>query len=330
MKRILHLAFLMMVVFIGLFSFSANAQKQGSVLFGRGTYPGDDSSFLAIRNAGFSTFILSSFYIKANGDVVSGDDGRHPIIQNGRFTGSNEWISRVASLRNKKHGINRIEILLEGRWFNQAPNTYDFIRDWLDSNKAVAGVVPGTSDSSTMYGILKIFKEVIGADAICIDDESVYDSVSIVRLGQMAKRAGMKMSLCPYTRTSYWKYIMDNSAKGLVDNIYLQCYDGGKNNTPGPWITALGDKIPLYPIFLCRGAFSTCKPNHNSKTPEEISLLMQQYKKEYPGLPGGGIWQMQDIKDFVRKNCSVTDPSSGTASSVVEYLEQLKNAVVKF
>lgn len=328
MKNRLFLFTRLMCLLFVLMQFSMNGLAQNtSVLFGRGTYPGDDSSYVMIRNSGFSTFMLSSFYIRSNGDVYSGDDNKHPIMQNGQFTGDKSWIERVKSLRKGKSGIKRIEILLEGRWFNQAPNTYDFIRDWLDSNKAEQGVIPGTGKNSTLYGILKVFKKVIGADAICIDDESVYDSVSIVRLGAMARSVGMKMSLCPYTRIPFWKYILDNSAPGLVDAVYLQCYDGGRRNTPAPWVSGMGGLIPVYPIFLCRGAFSTCATNHNSKTVDEIKLLMNQFKKEYPALPGGGIWQMQDVKSFVRMNCSVSDPSSGTATSVRDYLEQLRKAL---
>ncbi len=144
----------------------------------------------------------------------------------------------------------------------------------------------------------------------------------------MTRRVKMKMSLCPYTRIPFWKYILDNSAPGLVDAVYLQCYDGGRRNTPAPWATALGNNVPVYPIFLCRGAFSTCKTNHNSKTPEEIRLLMDQYKKEYTSLSGAGIWQMEDVKSFVRMNCTIHDPSSGTAVSVSDYLQQLKKALL--
>jgi len=315
-------------VFCSMAGFSVNAQpKDNLVLFGRGTYPGDDSSFALIRNAGFSTFILSSFYIRSNGDVYSGDDNRHPIIQNGRYTGDKAWIDRIASLRSRKGTIARIEILLEGRWFNQAPNTYDFIRDWLDSNKAEQGVVTGMDDNSTLYKILKVFKDEMGVDAICIDDESVYDSLSVVRLSAMTRRAGMKMSLCPYTRMAYWKYILDNAAPGIVDAVYLQCYDGGKRNTPAPWIQGLGAKAPVYPVFLCRGAFGTCATDHNSKTPSEIRLAMHRYKNESPALAGGGIWQMEDIKSYVRMNCAAKDAESGTAITVVDYLQQLKKAL---
>jgi hypothetical protein len=317
----------LLIVFFGMAEFPVSAQsKDKLVLFGRGTYPGNDSDFALIRNAGFSTFILSSFYIRSNGDVYSDDDNRHPIIQNGRYTGDKAWINRIASLRNPKGGITRIEVLLEGRWFNQAPNTYDFIRDWLDSNKAEQGVVAGMEDNSTLYKILKVFKDEMGVDAISIDDESVYDSLSIVRLSAMSRRAGMKMSLCPYTRMAYWKYILNN-APGIVDAVYLQCYDGGRRNTPRPWIQGLGDAVPVFPVFLCRGAFGTCATDHNSKTPAEIETAMRQYKNESPGLAGGGIWQMEDIKSFVRMNCAARDSLSGTAVTVADYLQQLKKAL---
>jgi hypothetical protein len=296
------------------------------VLFGRGTYPGDDSSFAMIRNSGFTTVMLSSFYIKANGDVYSGDDGHQPIVHEGRFTGSREWIKRIASLRSGG-SVRRIEILLEGRWFNQAPNTYDFIRDWIDSSKGAPGTVPGTGKSSTLFGILRSMKEEIGVDAICIDDESVYDTASVIRLGEMANSLHLHMSLCPYARTHFWKAVLDGSQPGVVDAIYLQCYDGGKNAVPGDWFRALGSAMPVYPIFLCRGAFSTCGVSHNSKSPEEIKSQLQEFKKGYPDMHGAGVWQMADIKSYVRQNCAATDPTSGTATSVPEYLSQLKTCL---
>ena len=272
--------------------------------------------------------MLSSFYIRADGDVYSGDDPHHPVIHQGKYTGSEEWLKRVRSVKGNPGSIGRIEILLEGRWYNQPPNTFDFIRDWIDSGgKAASGVIPGVGPGSTLYAIARVMREKIGADAICIDDESVYDSPSIVRLGEMVHGLGMHMTLCPFTKIPFWKGVIDSSGKGIVDAIYLQCYDGGKNNTMGPWVQGLQSDIPIYPIFLCRGAFSTCASDHNSKTPDEIRAEMQGFKKEYPGLKGAGVWQMADIKDYIRMNCAVKDPVSGNATTVPQYLGQLKESL---
>lgn len=324
--RSLFLAFLCLFFFSATFA-AAPPADTNLTLFGRGMYPGDDSTYAHLKASGFNTIILSSFYIKANGDVYSGDDNKNPVIHNGKYVGSKEWLKHVASLRKGKSSVTRIEILLEGRWFNQPPNTFDYIQDWANSTKADSGVVMGTDKNSTLYKINKVFKDVIGADAICIDDESVYDSPSIIKLGAMVSKMGMHMTLCPFKTVPYWKEIIDASQKGLIDAIYLQCYDGGARTTPGPWVKNAATTIPVYPIFLCRGAFSTCAVNHNSKSPEEIKAEMIRFKKDYPELKGGAVWQMADIKSYVKQGCAVKDPSSGTATSVVEYISQLKNSI---
>jgi hypothetical protein len=216
-------------------------------------YPGDDSTFENIRTSGFTTVILSSFYIHANGDVYSGDD-RAPIIHDGRYVGNKEWISRVASLKQRPGSVTRIEILLEGRWYNQPPNTFDFIQDWSDPKKVIPGIVTGTGRRSTLYTISEIFRKEIGVDAVCIDDESVYNSASTIRFGKMIHKLNMHMSLCPFRNSGYWKDVISGSKKGLVDAIYLQCYDGGARNAPGRWKDSLDTELPVYPILIM--------PNH--------------------------------------------------------------------
>lgn len=320
--RSLFLSFL----FLTLFS-HAFAADTTLIMFGRGMYPGDDSTYSNLKASGFTTIMLSSFYIKANGDVYSGDDNKNPIIHDGKYVGSKEWLKRVASLKKKSTSVTRIEILLEGRWFNQPPNTFDYIKDWTEGTKEFPGIVTGTGPNSTLYKINKVFKDVIGADAICIDDESVYDSPSIIKLGAMVSKMNMHMTLCPFKTVPYWKEVIEGSQKGLIDAIYLQCYDGGARTTPGPWVKNAATTIPVYPIFLCRGAFSTCATNHNSKTPEEIKALMKSFKVEYPALKGGAIWQMADIIGYVKRGCAVQDPTSGSATTVVEFLSQLKNSL---
>lgn len=296
-------------------------------LYGRGLYPGDDSSFDEIRLSGFTTVILSSFYVHENGDVYSGDS-RNPIIHDGKYIGDTAWLRRIASLKHGPGSVTRLEILLEGRWFNQPPNTFDFIRDWSDPGRQLPGIVTGTGRTSTLYQIAKLFKNDLGVDAVCIDDESVYDSVSILRFGAMLGRLGLHMSLCPFTNLRYWKALIEGSERGLIDAIYLQCYDGGARNTPGEWVDSLASDIPLYPIFLCRGAFSSCSPSHNSKSPDEIKAEMMRFHISYPGMKGGAVWQMADVRNYVRSNCAILDPQSGSAVSVKEYLMQLKESLL--
>jgi hypothetical protein len=297
-------------------------------LFGRGLYPGADPTFESLRTSGFTTIVLSSFYIHANGDVYSGDDSQNPIIHDGRYVGDKKWPERIASLKKQPGSVKRIEILLEGRWFDQPPNTYDYILDWSDTARSVPGITTGTGAGSTLYGIVKVLRDDLGIDAVCIDDESVYNSASIIKFGMMVGGLNMHMTLCPFTRPKYWKEIIDGSQKGLIDAVYLQCYDGGMRNVPARWDSSLATTIPIYPIFLCRGSYKTCATAHNSKTPAEIRTEMIRWKKDYPVMAGGAIWQVADLKDYVKMNCAVQDPSSGNATSLSQYLAELKDALL--
>ena len=295
------------------------------VLFGRGLYPGDDTTYQLLKNSGFNTLLLSSFYIHADGDLYSGDSPQ-PIVHEGKWVGDTAYVRRVNDLK-KQSSISRIEILLEGRWYGQPPNTFDFIRDWYDPSKTVPGIVTGTGGQSTLYNICRVLKEALGADAFCIDDESVYDSASIIAMGKIAASLNMHMTLCPYTGYTYWGDILKSSAINVVDALYLQCYDGGMNNEIKDWAAALKPKQPIYPIFMVRGSFSTCDTYKGSKSVAEISGRLKDFKRGYPEMSGAAIWQIDDLKKFVMMGCAVKEPASGSAKSVAEFLDQLKEAL---
>jgi len=307
------------------YSPAAPLPKKNLAMFGRGLYPGNDTTFNLLKSSGFNTLLLSSFYIHADGDLYSGDS-HQPIIHNGKWVGDPSYVKRVNDLK-KKSSISRIEILLEGRWYGQPPNTFDFIRDWYDSSKTVPGIVTGTDPQSTLYNIVRILKEVLNADAICIDDESVYDSPSIIAMGKIAANLNMHMTLCPFRGYKYWGDILKASDENVVDALYLQCYDGGIRNEIKDWVGALKPKQPIYPIFMVRGSFSTCGTHKGSKSVEEIKTQLKGFNKDYPEISGAAIWQVQDLYDFVKLGCAVKEPTSGKATSVTEFLSQLKTAL---
>lgn len=296
-------------------------------MFGRGLYPGNDTTYRLLKKSGFNTVLLSSFYIHADGDLYSGDS-HQPIIHKGKWVGDQSYVKRVRDLK-KNSSISRIEILLEGRWYGQPPNTFDFIRDWYDPSKSVPGIVTGTDEQSTLYNICRILKEELGADSFCIDDESVYDSPSIIAMGKIAGKLNMHMTLCPFRGYKYWGEILKASDANVVDALYLQCYDGGIRNEIKNWVEALQPTQPIYPIFMVRGSFSTCDTHKGSKSVEEISAQLKGFKKNYPAMSGAAIWQMDDLKNFVTLNCAIKQPLSGSARSVKEFLSQLKKALKK-
>src|ERR1700712_1848443 len=133
---------------------AADLPAKNLSIFGRGLYPGEDTTYQLLKHSGFSTVLLSSFYIHADGDLYSGDS-HMPIIHNGKWVGDSSYVRRVVDLK-KNSSVIRIEILLEGRWYGQPPNTYDFIRDWYDPSKKVPGIVTGTGEQSALFTMCKV------------------------------------------------------------------------------------------------------------------------------------------------------------------------------
>jgi len=107
----------------------------------------------------------------------------------------------------------------------------------------------------------------------------------------------------------------------------FKCYNGGTRNTVAAWHDSLQINIRAYPIFLYRGAFGKCSSNQNGKTTDEIKAQMISFKEDYAAMSGGAIWQMADVKNYVRMNCAALDSSSGSAATVSGYLEQLRNSL---
>jgi hypothetical protein len=325
---------LLLVIFLAAFSHLCFAQQtyapaaplpaRNLAIFGRGLYPGNDTTYRLLKHSGFNTLLLSSFYIHADGDLYSGDS-HQPIIHNGKWVGDPAYVRRVTDLK-RKSSISRIEILLEGRWYGQPPNTFDFIRDWYDPAKTVPGIVTGIGAQSTLYNICKVLKEVLGADALCIDDESVYDSPSIIAMGRIAANLNMHMTLCPFRGYTYWGDILKSSDVNVVDALYLQCYDGGIKNEIKDWVGALKPKQPIYPIFMVRGSFSTCDSYKGSKSITEIMTQLNGFKRNYTEISRAAVWQTEDLKNFITMGCAVKKPESGSAKSVAEFLDQLKKA----
>ncbi len=69
------------------FALAAPLPAKNLAMFGRGLYPGDEATYQLLKQSGFGTVLLSSFYIHVDGDLYSGDS-HQPIIHKGKWV----WI----------------------------------------------------------------------------------------------------------------------------------------------------------------------------------------------------------------------------------------------
>ncbi len=232
-----------------------------------------------LKASGFNTLIQWSLHIDTSGNLKMNDE---TVCTNGSYTGQSAWSNQWLSYKSGTTSIERLEISVG------AGGTTDFA-----SIKALCSSgVPGTD--SNLYKNMLALKNATGADAINLDTEDTYDSISTINFCKMCINMGYSyITLCPYTNTAYWKAVKDGLeawSPGVVDRIYLQCYDGGSGNNPGTWKTNLG--MPVIPGLWCT---NTGKPYYG-KTPAQVQSQLTSWNASY-GIAGGFIWLYDDIRN---------------------------------
>ena len=122
------------------------------------------------------------------------------------------------------------------------------------------------------------------------DDESIYDINSSVAFAKMLGAIGLKYTIAPYTNINFWLTVK-NQVGSMLDRVYLQCYDGGRNNNPSSWQNTLGIKVvPLVWV------------TNDSKPSEGTTASQAKTKFTNWGsagtLAGGGYWNDYDIENM--------------------------------
>lgn len=225
------------VLFCMLFSiFLSNAQE--AAIYAGGPIYYTPGSIQELKNSGFSTVIVWTIHIEANGDL--GFNGEFPLVRNGEYIGNEtypEFPANINALKTAPTSINRVEFGLSAA----GSGTFDAVRDFYNSE----GFGPGT----TLYNNFKALQEAIPyIDAFNNDDERTYHVESAVAFTKMLAELGFKNAIVPYTRTSFWRALVQQVNSEYPNNIdrnYLQCYAGGGGNNPCSSSWDFG--IPVYP-----------------------------------------------------------------------------------
>lgn len=273
-----------LAIVLGMFTISAARAVSAADTAVSAIYSGGPSYLVSstlddLKSSGFNTLIQWSLHIDTNGNLKMNDE---TLCTSGAYTGQAAWSTQWLSYKSGTSSIKRLEISVG------AGGTTDFA-----SIKALCS--SGVPDSnSNLYKNMLALKNATGADAINLDTEDTYDSVSTINFCKMCINIGYSyITLCPYTNTTYWKAVKDGLESfkpGVVDRIYLQCYDGGAGNNPGTWKTNLG--MSVIPGLWCT---NTGKPTYG-KTPAQVQSQLTSWNSSY-GIAGGFIWLYDDIRN---------------------------------
>ncbi|PVI02984.1 hypothetical protein DM02DRAFT_699296 [Periconia macrospinosa] len=232
------------------------------------------SNTSAITTSGFNAAIMFGVGILQNGDIMyySNTPGSVDtlIASGGQYVGGTALQNKVRSLKASGSSINRLEIC-------------------TNSNNIQALMAsPGPGSNTNLYRNLASLKTAWGLDAVNNNDEAIYHLDSTLKFGRMVGEIGYKYTLVPYTRVSFWQSVKSQLG-GLVDRVYLQCYDGGASNDPISWQNQLGmGVVPL--IWVTNDA----KPSFG-QTPAQARSRFAAWKARGT-LAGGGYWNEFDIE----------------------------------
>jgi len=197
------------------------APRPVSAVFGH-VYGGGMPAMEVLKSSGFDTFVIWAIHVHADGTVFLNDDR---IITGGRYVGRPEWAGELASLREGRSSIRRIEVSVGG-WG---------VGDFREIPRLLA---QGDGPGSPLYENFAVLKQITGAEAVNFNDEDFYDVEGTVAFGRMLARLGYRVTLCPFTREDFWVAV-ERRLGAVVDRVYLICYDGGRFNQPAPWARAL-------------------------------------------------------------------------------------------
>lgn len=252
------------------------ADEPVSAVYGGGPfYDGGQSVMNTLRSSGFNTVMLWSIHVQANGDLYLNDT---KICSNGSYIGNSTWPSQLATLKTAPTSVKRIEVSV-GAW---GCKDFENIRDLINAQ--------GTGTNSILYRNFLALKQATGADAVNYDDESCYDVASAVSFGEMCAKMGYKITLAPYTQSSFWRSVKQKLGTN-VDRVYLQCYAGGSGNSPSSWTSTMGMKV--IPGLWCLNSSS------GGTSAAQVKNQLTQWKNS---ISGGFMWLYDDMQKLSSPN----------------------------
>lgn len=266
---------------------------------------GDPSStttlYSDIKAGVYTTVVLWAAHIDTAGNVNFNDS---TVVSGGNWTNTtaiNDWMSQVQSLKTSPSTITRVELSIGGEASSFA-NIETLINEY------------GTGSTSPLYKSFSLLHTKLGLDAVDYDDESQYDAASSEAFAKMCAGLGMKVSICPYTNTSYWVSLVkaiNKAGVGTSDAVYLQCYSGGAGNNPATWNSSFSSTG----LKMCPGMWAIHGTDCNSgSTSSQVQTQMAAWEATTQ-LAGGFMYNGNEME-----GC----PSGGTPA---QYATAIKDGI---
>jgi hypothetical protein len=273
MKKTLSTIINTLLILVIILSVNSAVYADSGIYGGGPIYKNRSYSISELKNSGFTYVVVWTIHIDASGNLNF--NAEFPLVQNGSYIGASSYpnfASDIASLKVAPTSINRVEFCLAA-W---GSSTFANIQSLIASQ--------GTGSSSILYRNFQALKSAFPTvDAIGFDDESTYDASSATAFAVMLGGLGFKVSLVPYTNSSFWTTVASNTNSqrpGTVDRVDLQCYSGGAGNSPCSW--------NFGGIKINPGLWDS------EKTTSQVTSQLTSWKNQC-GITGGFMWLYDDF-----------------------------------
>lgn len=269
-SKLINLALVTVVLLAG----NQELLATSGIYAGGPVYKNRSYSISELKNSGFTYVVVWTIHIDASGNLNF--NAEFPLVSNGAYIGASTYpnfASDIASLKVAPTSINRVEFCLAA-W---GSSTFANIKNLIASQ--------GTGSTSILYKNFQALKAAFPTvDAIGFDDETTYDASSATAFAVMLGGLGFKVSLVPYTSSSFWTSVASNTNSqlpGTVDRVDLQCYSGGAGNSPcSGWNFG---NIPVNPGLW-----------DSEKTVSQVQSQLAGWKSQC-SIIGGFMWLYDDF-----------------------------------
>lgn len=267
------------------------------ILGGGPVYKHVPKNIYELEHSGFNELIVWSVEVGSTGDLNL--NGEFPLTSGGNYIGNETYPHFPADLKKIKLGtVKRVTLSIGSSNYG----------DWEDIKALVDS--QGTGPDSILYKDFAALKAALPLDAIDFDDENSYDSSSTIKFAVMLGKLGYKVTMNPYTNSSYWTSVVseiNTKRPGTVDGIHLQTFAGGEGNSPcSGWNFG---SVPVYPGV----SDQTSAPPY--LTPGQTNTAMKHWHTQC-GITGGWLWIFDQIAGtkLVRKYAHAITSGVGGAA----------------
>jgi len=233
-----------------------------------------------LMSSKFTEVIVWSVHVDPDGTLDLNKE--FPIVKDGAYIGAQQHPSFANDLRQLRDSGRRVTL-----GFGAAGSpAFNNIRDLINKD--------GTATNSILWRNLTALRKALPAiESIDLNDEVTYDESSITRFAVMLRDIGFGVSLCPYRNAQFWQNVaraVNSQRPGAIQAINLQCYGGGRWNTPTQWSFP---GIPVYPGIWAKGTDSGGRAV-GEETPTSAIQRYAEWSKSST-LPGGFVWLYDEI-----------------------------------